>query len=58
LVDQARWDLSTGLVVPPNITIMALPPICPELNRVENVWRFLRDNWPSNRVFKYDDLVD
>ena len=48
-----------GLVVPPNITIMALPPKCPELNPVENVWQFLRDNWLSNRVFKsYDDLVD
>src|SRR6267154_5162358 len=58
LVDQAGWHLSTGLVVPPNITIMALPPKCPELNPVENVWQFLRDNWLSNRVFKsYDDLV-
>jgi hypothetical protein len=25
LVDQAGWHLSTGLAVPPNITIMALP---------------------------------
>src|SRR5262245_21176721 len=59
LVDQAGWHLSTRLVVPPNITIMALPPKCPELNPVENVWQFLRDNWLSNRVFKsYDDLVD
>ena len=39
--------------------IIALPPKCPELNPVENVWQFLRDNWLSNRVFKsYDDLVD
>jgi len=30
--------------VPPNITIMALPPKCPELNPVENVWQFLREN--------------
>ena len=35
LVDQAGWHLSTGLVVPPNITIMALPPKCPELNPVD-----------------------
>src|SRR5262250_1854761 len=59
LVDQAGWHLSTRLVVPANITIVALPPKCPELNPVENVWQFLRDNWLSNRVFKsYDDLVD
>jgi hypothetical protein len=45
--------------VPPNITIIALPPKSPELNPVENVWQFMRDNWLSNRVFKsYDDLVD
>jgi transposase len=50
LVDQAGWHLSTRLV---------LPPKCPELNPVENVWQFLRDNWPSNRIFKsYDDLLD
>ena len=37
LVDQAGWHLSTCLVVPPNITIIALPPKCPELNPVENM---------------------
>ena len=31
----------------------------PELNPVENVWQFMRDNWLSNRVFaSYDDIVD
>jgi transposase len=39
LVDQAGWHLSTRLIVPPNITIIALPPKCPELNPVENVWQ-------------------
>jgi len=32
--------LSTRLVVPANITIIALPPKCPELNPVENVWQY------------------
>jgi len=59
LVDQAGWHLSTRLLVPANITIILLPPKCPELNPVENVWQFMRDNWLSNRIFKsYDDLVD
>jgi transposase len=51
LLDQAGWHLSHQLVVPPNITILPLPPKCPELNPVENVWQFMRDNWLSNRVF-------
>jgi hypothetical protein len=47
------------LVVPSNITIVPLPPKCPELNPVENVWQFMRDNWLSNRVFQScDDLLD
>ena len=54
LVDQAGWHLSGKLVVPHNITIVPLPPKCPELNPQENVWQFIRDNWLSNRVF--DDL--
>ena len=44
--------------VPDNITLLPLPPRSPELNPVENVWQFIRENWLSNRVFKsYDDIV-
>ena len=58
LVDQAGWHLSHDLVVPPNITLIPLPPKCPELNPIENVWQFMRDNWLSNRVFRsYDDIL-
>ena len=59
LVDQAGWHLSARLVVPANITIIPLPLKCPELNPVENIWQYMRDNWLSNRIFKsYDDIVD
>jgi hypothetical protein len=59
LVDQAGWHLSARLVVPINITIIPLPPKCPELNPVENLWQYMRENWLLNRVFKsYDDIVD
>ena len=59
LVDQAGWHMSKKLNVPANITIMPLPPKCPELNPVENVWQFMRDNWLSNRVFtSHKDIVD
>ncbi len=53
LVDQAGWHLSAALIVPANITIIALPPKCPEPNPVENIWQYMRDNWLSNRIFKY-----
>jgi transposase len=59
LMDQAGWHLSNDLVVPDNITLLPLPAKCPELNPVENIWQFMRDNWLSNRVFaSYDDILD
>ena len=59
LLDQAGWHLSARLAVPQNITISPLPPKSPELNPMENIWQFLRDNWLSNRIFPaYDQIVD
>ena len=50
--------MSARLELPRNITLLPLPPRSPELNRQENVWQFLRDNWLSNRIFSsYDDIV-
>ena len=58
ILDQAGWHMSTKLIVPDNITLLPLPPRSPELNPVENVWQFMRENWLSNRVFAgYDDIV-
>ncbi len=58
MLDQAGWHMSAKLAVPANITLLPLPPRSPELNPVENVWQFMRENWLSNRVFKsYDDIV-
>ena len=59
LVDQAGWHMTGKLDVPANISIVALPAKCPELNPVENIWQFMRDNWLSNRVFtSHDNIVD
>ncbi len=59
LLDQAGWHGSKNLEIPENITLLLLPPRSPELNPVENIWQFIRDNWLSNRVFKsYNDIVD
>jgi transposase len=48
----ARHSGGQPRVVPPNITIIALPSKSPELNPVENIWQFMRDDWLSSRVFK------
>jgi transposase len=59
LLDQAGWHMTGKLSVPSNITLMPLPAKSPELNPVENVWQFMRENWLSNRVFaSYKDIID
>lgn len=59
VMDQAGWHTSTQLVVPDNITVVSLPPRSPELNPVENVGPFMRDNRLSNRIFtSYEDILD
>ena len=58
VVDGAGWHSSRDLIVPANITLLTLPPYSPELNRVENIWQYLRQNRLANRVFdSYDAIV-
>lgn len=59
VLDGAGWHSSTGLIIPPNISLLPLPPYSPELNPVENLWQFLRQNSLANRVFdSYEAIVD
>ena len=60
LLDGAGWHQTGGkLQVPDNISLLHLPAYSPELNPVENIWQFLRQNQLSNRVFdSYADIVD
>jgi len=51
LLDGAGWHQTGGK--------LKLPPYSPELNPVENVWQYLRQNHLSNRIFEsYDSIVD
>jgi hypothetical protein len=52
LLDRAGWHTTGKLDVPDNITPILLPSRAPELNPVENVWQYLRQNWLSNTVFE------
>lgn len=59
ILDRAGWHGSGKLAIPANISLLLLPPRAPELNPVENVWQFLRDNWLSNKIFRsYDQIVE
>ncbi len=59
-LDGAGWHRPGGeLNVPDNISLLRLPPYSPELNPVENIWQYLRQNHLANRVFDtYTAIVD
>lgn len=51
VMDCASWHKSKDLKVPQNITIIYLPPYSPELNPVERLWQYLKDNLIKNKIY-------
>src|SRR5215203_2062405 len=47
VLDGAGWHGARALAVPPNITLLPLPPYSPELNPVERIWLYLRERFLS-----------
>ncbi|MFH0735496.1 MAG: IS630 family transposase [bacterium] len=56
VMDQAGWHKSRELIIPTNIEIIFLPPYSPELNPVERLWKYLKQETIHN--FLYDTLDD
>jgi hypothetical protein len=52
IMDGAGWHKSKNLIIPKNIQIELLPPYCPELNPVERLWKYIKDNVIKNKVFE------
>jgi hypothetical protein len=51
VLDGAGWHGTPALRTPENLTLLPLPRYSPELNPVENVWEYLRQNYLSLRVW-------
>ena len=59
ILDKAGWHTTRKLKLPDNLTLVPLPPACPELNAAENIWQYLRQTYLSNRVFQtYNAILD
>jgi transposase len=59
VLDGAGWHGAKALAVPPNVTLVPLPPYSPQLNPMERVWLYLRERFLSLRVLEgYDAIVD
>ena len=50
--DQASWHVSKGIQTPDNLSFLYLPPYSPQLNPVEHIWKYIREQKGfNNRIF-------
>ena len=58
IMDGASWHNEELAAEFDNVSMIKLPPYSPELNPIEQVWQWLRQNELANRCFKgFDDIV-
>jgi len=59
IMDRAGWHTTSNIYDMPNVAPLFLPPASPELNPMEQVWKWIKDHFLSNRVFDdYDDIEE
>lgn len=57
--DGAMWHRSKALVIPDNINFLHIPPYTPEMNPIEQIWKYIRTEGFRNEVFNsLADVVD
>jgi hypothetical protein len=57
-LDNGAFHKAKGLVIPPNIVLLFIPPYSPELNPAEKMWRYLKDRIANVAYKTLDDLSD
>ncbi|WP_353271235.1 IS630 family transposase [Wolbachia endosymbiont (group A) of Alloplasta piceator] len=58
VMDCASWHRSKNLKVPKNIDIIYLPPYSPELNPVERLWLYIKQNILRNKIYDTIALLE
>jgi DDE superfamily endonuclease len=59
VLDGAGWHSSKGLITSANLTLISQPPFAPEVNPVETVWEYLRQNKLAIRTYEtYEAIVE
>lgn len=55
ILDNASFHSTQGLPdfpLPDNIELMFLPTYSPDLNPIERLWKYFKDEWINNRFFE------
>ena len=57
-IDGASSHRAERLLVPENITLIALPPYSPQLNPIENLWKVIRERFFPNLDYETMDRLE
>jgi transposase len=57
VLDRAGWHRARRLCVPENISLVLLPAYSPELNPMERVWLYRREQSLSHRVWDTAEAI-
>ncbi len=49
-LDRAGWHTSGKLEVPANLALVFLPPVSPQLNPIERLWKKIKTDFFHNRI--------
>lgn len=52
VLDNAGWHHSRRLTIPSNVTLHFLPPYSPDLNPIENLWKFMKSKFLCNKFYQ------
>lgn len=50
ILDRAGWHTTNGLKLPGNLALIFLPPVSPQLNPIERLWKKIKTDFLHNRL--------
>ena len=58
VLDNGSFHKAKGLIIPENVALLFLPPYSPELNPIERLWEYIKDQIAGKLFHNLDSLKD
>ena len=58
VLDNGSFHKAKGLIIPENVALLFLPPYSPELNPIERLWEYIKDQIAGKLFQNLDSLKD
>jgi transposase len=58
VLDNGSFHKASGLIIPENVALLFLPPYSPELNPIERLWEYIKDQISGKLFQNLDSLKD